>query len=302
MTKFVVTEKKSLEKSSIDNSQVILKAAAIVQVNLHREDVAEFIQDGNTLILKLQNGDVITIENFFVQYEDKVVSDLVFEDNECAFLWFDWNNGAPLFREITGLEVLLPIASGSSSGVFLPWLAGGVAVAGGVALGSSEGSSNDEKETIVNKPPQVLESSKQQAISTTEDTPKTGKILNVTDPDGDSLVYTVTKKPTHGTVTFDPATGSYTYTPNANYHGSDSFEVTVSDGNGGTTTVTVPVTISSVNDAPTASADPLTTAEDTAVTGQVVAQDVDGDSLTYGVSTPAANGTVTLDPATGSYS
>ncbi|MCU4359626.1 BapA prefix-like domain-containing protein [Acinetobacter ursingii] len=59
MTKFVVTEKKSLVKNTIDNSQVILKAAAIVQVNLHREDVAEFIQDGNNLILKLQNGDVI---------------------------------------------------------------------------------------------------------------------------------------------------------------------------------------------------------------------------------------------------
>lgn len=126
MTKFVVTEKKSLVKNTIDNSQVILKAAAIVQVNLHREDVAEFIQDGNNLILKLQNGDVITIQNFFVQYEDNIVSDLVFEDNDCAFLWFDWNNGAPLFKEISGLEVFLPIASGSSSGALLPWIAGGL--------------------------------------------------------------------------------------------------------------------------------------------------------------------------------
>ncbi|MPW44523.1 tandem-95 repeat protein [Acinetobacter guerrae] len=301
MTKFVVTEKKSLEKSSIDNSQIILKAAAIVQVNLHREDVAEFIQDGNNLILKLQNGDVITIENFFVQYEDKVVSDLVFEDNECAFLWFDWNNGAPLFKEITGLEVLLPIASGSSSGAFLPWLAGGVAVAGGVALGSSGGSSNDEKGTIVNKSPQVLENSKQQAISTIVDTPKTGKILNVTDPDGDSLVYTVTEKPTHGTVTFDSTTGTYTYTPNANYHGSDNFVVTISDGKGGTTTVSVPVTVIAVNDAPTATANSISTDEDKPVTGNVVGQDVDGDQLSYTVSTNPSHGTVTLDSATGGY-
>ncbi|MFW1908132.1 BapA/Bap/LapF family prefix-like domain-containing protein, partial [Acinetobacter ursingii] len=228
MTKFVVTEKKSLVKNTIDNSQVILKAAAIVQVNLHREDVAEFIQDGNNLILKLQNGDVITIQNFFVQYEDNIVSDLVFEDNDCAFLWFDWNNGAPLFKEISGLEVFLPIASGSSSGALLPWIAGGLAVIGGTALGSSGSSGKDNNESV-NKAPQVLEINKQQPISVIEDVPKTGVIINVTDPDSDHLTYSVSEKPTHGTVSIDSATGGYTYTPNANYNGSDSFEVTVAD-------------------------------------------------------------------------
>ncbi|MFW1811153.1 tandem-95 repeat protein, partial [Acinetobacter ursingii] len=300
MTKFVVTEKKSLVKNTIDNSQVILKAAAIVQVNLHREDVAEFIQDGNNLILKLQNGDVITIQNFFVQYEDKIVSDLVFEDNDCAFLWFDWNNGAPLFKEISGLEVLLPIASGSSSGALLPWIAGGLAVIGGTALGSSGSSGKDNNESV-NKAPQVLEINKQQPISVIEDVPKTGVIINVTDPDGDHLTYSVSEKPTHGTVSIDPATGGYTYTPNANYNGSDSFEVTVADGKGGSTTVTVPVTVTAVNDAPTATANSVTTDEDTAVTGNVIGQDVDGDSLSYTVSSNPSHGTVSIDPATGGY-
>ena len=100
MTKFVVTEKKSLVKNTIDNSQVILKAAAIVQVNLHREDVAEFIQDGNNLILKLQNGDVITIQNFFVQYEDKIVSDLVFEDNEAQIEFLKYQLGNEFDSEL----------------------------------------------------------------------------------------------------------------------------------------------------------------------------------------------------------
>ncbi|MFW1999829.1 tandem-95 repeat protein, partial [Acinetobacter ursingii] len=300
MTKFVVTEKKSLVKNTIDNSQVILKAAAIVQVNLHREDVAEFIQDGNNLILKLQNGDVITIQNFFVQYEDNIVSDLVFEDNDCAFLWFDWNNGAPLFKEISGLEVFLPIASGSSSGALLPWIAGGLAVIGGTALGSSGSSGKDNNESV-NKAPQVLEINKQQPISVIEDVPKTGVIINVTDPDSDHLTYSVSEKPTHGTVSIDSATGGYTYTPNANYNGSDSFEVTVADGKGGTTTVTIPVTIAAVNDAPTATASSISTDEDKPVTGNVVGQDVDGDTLTYTIATGPANGTVSIDPATGGY-
>ncbi|MBK9081562.1 MAG: cadherin-like domain-containing protein [Rhizobiales bacterium] len=62
-----------------------------------------------------------------------------------------------------------------------------------------------------------------------------------------------------------PGDGRYTYTPDPNYAGPDSFVVTVSDGNGGVTTVTVPVTVTPVNDAPVASAPPATTAEDTPV-------------------------------------
>ncbi|MFW1927757.1 Ig-like domain-containing protein, partial [Acinetobacter ursingii] len=74
-------------------------------------------------------------------------------------------------------------------------------------------------------------------------------------------------------------------TPNANYNGSDSFEVTVADGKGGTTTITIPVTIAAVNDAPTATVSSISTDEDKPVTGNVVGQDVDGDSLSYTVST-----------------
>ncbi|WP_119686892.1 Ig-like domain-containing protein, partial [Acinetobacter ursingii] len=122
------------------------------------------------------------------------------------------------------------------------------------------------------------------SVTTDEDTAVTGNVVGQ-DVDGDSLSYTVSTNPSHGTVSIDPATGGYTYTPNANYNGSDSFEVTVADGKGGSTTVTVPVTIAAVNDAPTATANSVTTDEDTAVTGNVVGQDVDGDSLSYTVST-----------------
>ncbi len=38
------------------------------------------------------------------------------------------------------------------------------------------------------------------------------------------------------------ADGTYTYTPNASYNGPDSFTITISDGNGGSATVTVNIT------------------------------------------------------------
>ncbi|WP_215900283.1 Ig-like domain-containing protein, partial [Acinetobacter ursingii] len=61
------------------------------------------------------------------------------------------------------------------------------------------------------------------------------------------------------------------------------------------------ITVTAVNDVPTATANSVTTDEDTPVTGNVIGQDVDGDNLTYTVSGNPANGTVSIDPATGAY-
>ena len=67
--------------------------------------------------------------------------------------------------------------------------------------------------------------------------------------------------------------GTYTYTPNAGYHGPDNFDVTVSDGNGGSVTVTVNVTVNPVNDIPTGTPDAPVTNEDVAVSGAVTGTD-----------------------------
>ncbi|MCT4704672.1 Ig-like domain-containing protein, partial [Enterobacteriaceae bacterium H16N7] len=70
------------------------------------------------------------------------------------------------------------------------------------------------------------------AATTAEDVPFTGQVT-ATDADGDTLGYTITTQPAHGTVTLNATTGAYTYTPTADYNGTDSFVVQVSDGNGG---------------------------------------------------------------------
>ncbi|GLK88159.1 hypothetical protein GCM10017655_12210 [Pseudomonas turukhanskensis] len=75
--------------------------------------------------------------------------------------------------------------------------------------------------------------------------------------------------------------GTFTYTPNTNYNGPDSFTVSVSDGKGGTVDSVVTIGVTPDNDAPTAPAVTLETLEDTPIDGSVVGNDVDGDSLTY---------------------
>ena len=57
-----------------------------------------------------------------------------------------------------------------------------------------------------------------------------------------------------------------TYTPNGNFNGSDSFTFRVNDGSLNSSTATVSITITAVNDAPDTVADSAAASEDTALT------------------------------------
>ncbi|MFB9169273.1 retention module-containing protein, partial [Chromobacterium piscinae] len=84
-------------------------------------------------------------------------------------------------------------------------------------------------------------------VTTDEDTPVSGT-LTASDPNGDPLTFVKGSDPQHGTVTVNP-NGTWTYTPAQDYNGGDKFTVTVSDGRGGTATVTVNIGVNPVNDA-----------------------------------------------------
>ncbi|HAV3441363.1 TPA: BapA prefix-like domain-containing protein, partial [Acinetobacter baumannii] len=177
MTNFIVIEKDSLEKSIVNSNQITLTEASIVHTKMHRDDVEEFIRDGNNLLLKLKNGEVIVIENFFIAYDD-VVSDLVFEEEGCVLYWFD---GLSDFKGIPGLEVLLPEA-GSKLVSLLPWLAG-VGVVGGVIAAAN----NDDSSSTPNGT---------NTIQVKSDGFITGKTENIAD--GSKVNITVTGKDKDG--------------------------------------------------------------------------------------------------------
>ncbi|PSV30362.1 hypothetical protein C9J44_20805, partial [Photobacterium sp. GB-27] len=139
-------------------------------------------------------------------------------------------------------------------------------------------------------------------VNTDEEVAVSGQ-LSATDVDGDNLIFTQSSNPTNGQVTVN-TDGTWTYTPNNDFHGDDSFNVEVSDGNGGTDTITVNVTVNPINDAPVLvddNNDPLgsditvTTDEEVAVSGQLSATDVDGDNLTFTQSSNPTNGQVTVN-------
>ena len=75
------------------------------------------------------------------------------------------------------------------------------------------------------------------------------------------------------------ADGSYTYTPNLDYVGNDSFTVTVSDGNGGTAIATVKINLTPVNDPSVLVRDQQTVLEDNPASGNVLTNDSDVDNV-----------------------
>jgi len=90
------------------------------------------------------------------------------------------------------------------------------------------------------------------------------------------------------------ANGSLTYTPAANFHGTDTFTYKANDGLTDSNVATVTITVTAVNDAPIAQDQSVTTPEDSALPITLVATDVDGDTLTYAIVAQPANGSVTL--------
>src|SRR5262249_57949445 len=121
-----------------------------------------------------------------------------------------------------------------------------------------------------------------------------GVLANDTDVDGDKLTAVLDKGPGHGELTLN-ADGSFTYTPDANYNGADSFTYKANDGSLDNDPVTVNLTINPVNDPPVAHDDNYAMTQGGALVVDAKAgvlandKDVDGDQLTATVASGPAH-------------
>jgi VCBS repeat-containing protein len=144
----------------------------------------------------------------------------------------------------------------------------------------------------VNDPPVAIND----VAATNEDTPLRIPVLaNDRDADGDPLTVVAASAP-HGTVVIN-ADGTISYTPDANFNGTDIITYQISDGKGGFSTATIIVTVRPVNDLPVAANDTGRTNENTPVRVPLLANDSDpdGDPLTVTLAT-APNGNVAINP------
>jgi RHS repeat-associated protein len=117
-----------------------------------------------------------------------------------------------------------------------------------------------------------------------------GIVLWANEYDGDPLTFTVTTQPQHGTFSGTPP--NLLYTPDQDFHGSDSFAFKANDGLEDSNVSTVAITVRSINDVPVASSQHRLTPEDSPLAIALSAADADSDPLTYTVLTPPAHGTL----------
>ncbi|MBN2473527.1 MAG: tandem-95 repeat protein [Pirellulales bacterium] len=127
----------------------------------------------------------------------------------------------------------------------------------------------------------------------------TGVLANDGDLNSGSLTATLATPPDHGTLQLQPD-GSFTYTPDADFSGTDRFTYLAGNGTDVSNEAPVTLTIQWINDPPVAGDDAYDVAEDdslsvSAATG-VLANDTDdeGDTLTAVVATQPAHGTLTF--------
>lgn len=118
-------------------------------------------------------------------------------------------------------------------------------------------------------------------------------LLNDSDVDKDNLSINSTSSPSHGTITVNPDK-TITYTPNTGFIGYDSFTYTIDDGNGGTDTANVNI---SVNNPPVAVNDAFNTRNIVSAVLNVTSNDMDpdGDNLTVSIFSKPLHGKVSVN-------
>lgn len=139
-----------------------------------------------------------------------------------------------------------------------------------------------------------------------EDTTLTGTLTAI-DADGlaDGTIFTVSTNATNGTASIDPVTGLWSYTPSADFTGSDSFTVTITDDAGNSSIQVISVTVASVNDAPillTNTGSTVAEGGTDAITGSELAvTDIEQTAaqLTYTIGTGPVSGRLELSTAPG---
>jgi large repetitive protein len=124
-----------------------------------------------------------------------------------------------------------------------------------------------------------------------------GVLANDRDADGSTLTAVLVTGPGRGHLTLN-TDGSFVYVPSANFNGTDSFVYRAIDGQGGTDSAIVTITVRAVNDPPAAVNDVGTTSKNNAITLWILANDydVDGDVLRVGGITQPSSGSVVVNP------
>jgi len=129
------------------------------------------------------------------------------------------------------------------------------------------------------------------SVSTDQATP-IDITLTATDPDNESLTFTISQNPSSGSIALEGDVA--TYTPNPRFSGAVYFLYYASDGNSNSNDARVDIEVADVNWPPTAISDTLSIYQGTVTDFELSGFDYDDDNLTYHLVSQPLNGTAEL--------
>jgi hypothetical protein len=142
MSQISVISKLTGVETTTESTQITLDHSSIVKLHLERSDIEHFTRSNNDLVITLHSGETITIKNFYLA-DGEGLSQLVLEESNGALWWVEEPATALHYESIESTDMLLAAAAtgadSTTGGAIWPWVLGGIAAAGGVALAAGGG-------------------------------------------------------------------------------------------------------------------------------------------------------------------
>ncbi|WP_143691485.1 Ig-like domain-containing protein, partial [Wohlfahrtiimonas larvae] len=212
MIKYIM-DRRNGDKTIMNSSSVKLTGSQVVVIQASRIDIEFITQQGNALVIKLKSGQLLVIQDYFINPQNELVIDDSLNQNDGLYL-IEGNN----WSQIESVDTLL-IQDSTMDGEWLPWTIGlGLLGVGGAVAASSSGGSNDYVISLPNNisAPKVLVNNGNDLSGT--GVPNTTIIL--TKSDGSTVIVTV------------DATGNWSFGDNPLNDGEKGTLITLTeDGN-----------------------------------------------------------------------
>lgn len=135
MSKFTVISRLTHQETVAEGNQIILGEDSVVKLQAGRGDIASYYRTNNDLLVRMTNGETVTLKNYFVNNHQLVL------DENGALWWIDDPLAVERYQSIPSTDALIAGNVNNSSGdtPIWPWVLGGVAAAGGIALAAGGG-------------------------------------------------------------------------------------------------------------------------------------------------------------------
>lgn len=135
MSKFTVISRLTHQQTVAEGNQIILGEDSVVKLQAGRGDIASYSRSNSDLLVRMTNGETVTLKNYFVNNHQLVL------DENGALWWINDPLAVERYQSIPSTDALIAGNVNNSYGdtPIWPWVLGGVAAAGGIALAAGGG-------------------------------------------------------------------------------------------------------------------------------------------------------------------